>query len=675
MAAITIEQALQLAISHHQAGRLGESEAICRQILAVQPKQAQALHCLGICALQKGQYDEALRMISEAVRMSPNQADYHCNLGTVFRILGRLDEAIASFRKSLVLRPKFADAKLNLGESLDALGCTDEAIACYRGVLEIQPHDAEAHNNLGNCLRKTGHPNAAISAFQRAIAIKPDYSEAHYNAGCAYSEIELWDKAILSLEHAVALRPAFLEALRTLGTALAKTGHAKEALATLGRALALNPHHPDTHHDLAIVLLAENRIGEATASCNQALAINGNFAEGHNTLGLIHLKMERLDDALCSFEHAIRLKPDLADAHWNLSVVLLQKGKFERARQCCKDALSRRSEYPSACFNHGLISLFLRDYEQGWRGYEWRWHSPTQACHRRNFGAPQWDGNQICNKTIVVHAEQGYGDAIQFVRYLPHLIERACAREVVFECPQTLIRLFSDIRKMGIQIVQRMGWNDAALPPFDVHIPLLSLPFALGMPEPLRMCGAYLNADVVLREHWSQRLMPAKGLRVGLAWRGDPTHENDRNRSIDPGKLLPLIRIPGITFYSLQIQPGNAVPKEVPDSQIRDLLGDITDFADTAALMSGLDLIITVDTAVAHLAGALGRPVWTLLPFVPDWRWGLEKEDTPWYPTMRLFRQPSMNDWDSVVLRVAEELGAFTGQSLPEYAPPGGARR
>jgi hypothetical protein len=252
----------------------------------------------------------------------------------------------------------------------------------------------------------------------------------------------------------------------------------------------------------------------------------------------------------------------------------------------------------------------------------------------------------------LLHAEQGVGDAIQFLRYVPMAVERARAARVILECPSSLTRLIAQSGEWGAEIIARQSWDGAGLPAFGLHLPLLSLPFALGVYEPLRMPQPYLRASPEAR-YACRSLLAADGFRVGLVWAGNPRHQEDRRRSMAFEQLLPLLRVPNVHFYSLQIEP-----RSPADAVVSDLAPHLTDFAETAAMVSELDLVICVDTAVAHLAGALGRPVWTLLPFVPDWRWGLEREDATWYPTMRLFRQRKAGDWEDVIRRVSEALRA-----------------
>jgi hypothetical protein len=439
---MTVNQAMQLAVQHHRAGRYAEAESICRRVLAQLPEQVDALHLLGVLAGQSGHTDEAIRLLGRAVQIKPG---------------------------------------------------------------------AEVFSNLGVALREKGQLDAAIDAHRSALKINPDYADA-------------W---------------------RNLGVAL-------------------------------------------------------------NAKGLF-------DEAMAAFARAIEIKPDFADVHFNLGVLMLLRG----------------------------------DFQNGWREYEWRWKLQSQLTPRPT-GPGQWDGEALHGQTILLYAEQGIGDTLQFIRYVPMVAQRG--GRVIVQCPRGLSRLLA-----GFGDTQQIIEIGQPLPHFDRHCALLSLPLIFStdlrsIPQQI----PYLKANPQLTQHWRERLEPQKNLKVGIAWAGRPGHRFDRYRSLDFSLLAPLWAVPGVQFISLQKGQSKPVPPAGADWV--DWTDDLDDFAQTAALIENLDLIISVDTAVAHLAGAMGKAVWVLLPFVPDWRWLLDREDSPWYPTMRLFRQPALDDWPAVIGRVAGQL-------------------
>jgi hypothetical protein len=343
---------------------------------------------------------------------------------------------------------------------------------------------------------------------------------------------------------------------------------------------------------------------------------------------------------------------------------LWELGDLENAMACCRRAIALDQSHVRAHANLGLLLLSTGDFEHGWRENEWRLALPKgkSQCSR-----PLPSGASAAGQTILLRAEQGFGDTIQFLRYLPLVRERLQARSVILECPSALARLVLQSDSWDAEIVVAQNGAPYPLASFDHDIPLFSLPVAMERFEPLAMTKPYLWAASELRNRWASRLDRTSTWRVGVAWAGSPNHNRDRQRSIKLEKWRPILSAAGVTFYSLQLGQDATQAQEFRGSGPIDLTGHITDFADTAALLAELDLVVCVDTSIAHLAGAMSKPVWTLLPFVPDWRWGLEREDTPWYPTMRLFRQPKAGDWDSVIQRVAAELRVFCSQ--PRLGP------
>jgi hypothetical protein len=376
------------------------------------------------------------------------------------------------------------------------------------------------------------------------------------------------------------------------------------------------------HCDLGIALGAVGEFDEAIAACRQAIALKPDYAGAHNNLGVSLMAVGGLDEAVEAFRRAIALKPDLADAHNNLGMTLLQNGRFE----------------------------------EGWAEYEWRWKTRQHlAGGARRFEAPLWNGEAIGSRVILLHAEQGLGDTLQFCRYAPVV---AATGRTVLEVQPPLVRLLSGLRGV-IEVVARGD----ALPSFDLQCPLLSLPRALGTTlDTIPAATPYLAADPALARVWRERLSRLDGLRVGLVWAGgkklDPAWAAaDRRRSVALDTMAPLGDVAGVSFVSLQKgEPASQALNPPNGMAVYDSTADLHDFADTAALIDVLDLVISVDTAVAHLAGALGKPVWLVNRFDTDWRWLLNRDDSPWYPTLRQFRQRAPGDWHSVFLRVREAL-------------------
>ena len=686
---MNIEQTFQLALRHHQSRRMAEAEALYRQILAADSRHAGALHFLGIIAHQVGRNDAAESLIRQAIASNPNLPDAFSNLGTVLKELGRLDEAIAACRQAIALSPGYPDAHINLGNALKNKGQLDEAIAAYRGAIALKPDFALAYRNLGNALKENGQLDEAIATYRRAIALQPNYAEAHYNlsnalrergqldeaiAACGqaialspnYPDAQLnlgnllkskgqLDEAIAALRHAVVLQPADPKAHSNLGNALCDQGLLDEAIAAHREAISLKPDYPEAHYNLGTALNDKGQLDEAVEAYRQAIALTANFPAAHNNLGIVLNERGQLDEAVAAFRQAIVLKPDFPDAHNNLGFALKDKGCLEEAIEAGQRAVALRPNYPQAHFNLGIMLLVQGNFTDGWREYEWRWRTRDFIPSQRDFSQPQWDGRPLEGRTLLLHAEQGFGDTLQFIRYLPLVAQRGA--RLVVECQEALQRLLQTMSA---------DWTVVArgrpLPAFDVQCPLLSLPHLFATDQAnIPQDVPYLHADAAEADVWRERLAGhTSSLKVGLVWAGSPTHRNDRNRSMKLASLTPLARVPGVRFVSLQKGEAAAEAKSPPEGmELLDAGPELKDFADSAALIATLDLVIAVDTSVVHLAGALGKPVWVLLPFAPDWRWLLNRDDSPWYPTMRLFRQQRRTEWESVVATIREELQAL----------------
>ena len=621
MAELTVAQTFQTAFQHHQAGRLPQAEQLYRQILARQPNHAEALHMLGLIAAKFARRDAAVELIRRAIAIRPDFPEAHSNLANLLVEKGQFEEAMTACRAAIALRPNFPEAYYNLGNALRQTARLDEAIAAYRQAIAFKPGYAEALGNLGDVLQARGQFDEAIAAYHAAIALKRDLFAAHNNLGNSLQARGQLDDAIAAYRQAIAVNPNYAKAHSNLGCVLQVKGQFDEAIAACRAAVALNPAMPEFHSNLGEALQAGGRLDEAIAACRAAIALKPNFPEAYTNLGSALQKKRELDEATAAYRQAIALNPGHCEAHYNLGLVLLTRGNLS----------------------------------QGWDEYEWRWKAKGFTTPLRHFAQPLWDGRRLDGATLLLHAEQGFGDALQFIRYLPLAGERVAG--IVIECQASLQRLFQT-NAGGCSVVVR----GESLPAFDAHCPLLSLPRAFRTTlDNIPGHVPYIYADVALAGQWRERLgADLTSLKVGLVWSGSKSNKKGRNRSLSLSALAPLGRIRQVGLYSLQKgeRPDQAVntPTEL---KLIDWTNDLGDFADTAALIANLDLVISVDTAVAHLAGAMGKPVWVMLPYASDWRWLLDHDDSPWYPTMRLFRQPSIGDWDSVVRRVADALAAM----------------
>ena len=444
---------------------------------------------------------------------------------------------------------------------------------------------------------------------------------------------------------ALALRPDFVEAHNNLANLLKDEGRLDEAVGHYEAALALRPEMAELHRNLGLTLQAQKRYGGAVERFAAAAALAPGAASSHFDLANGLRDLLRLEEAEAAYRRALALDPGHADAHCNLGIALHDLGRLDEAEACFGRALALEPAHANAHVNLGMTRLLKGDFA-GLRDYEWRWRT-KDAPAARDYGAPQWRGEPLSGATILLHAEQGFGDTIQFVRYARLVAARG--GKIVLEVPAPLARLLARLPEAAAVI--RAG---EPVPPVAFHAPLLSLPLLCGTDLATVPADVpYLSADPALTQPWRERFAARPGRRVGLAWAGRPSHPRDRERSLAPEALAPLGEVPGLAFVSLQPRAGGM---RLPPLAIDDAAPSFADFADTAAAIMALDLVVTVDTAVAHLAGALGKPVWVLLAAVPDWRWLIGRGDSAWYPAMRLFRQPRRGEWAPAIEAVKAAL-------------------
>ena len=639
-----------LGIALERQGRPDEAVTCYQQALRLKPDDAEAQNNLGIVLAKQGRLNEAAARFQQALRLKPDYPDAHNNLGIVLEKQDKLDEAMARYQQALRLKPNYPEAHYNLGIVLARQEKLDEAVACYQQALHLKPNYPEAHNNLGAVLARQGKLDEAMASYQQALRLTPNSAEAHHNLGLILAKQNKLDEAMASYQQALRLKPNYPEAHSNLGNVLQEQGRLDEAVASCQQALRLKPDSAEAHHNLGIVLAKQDKLDEAVASFQQTLRLKPDYPDAHHNLGIVLEKQDKLDEAMASYQQALRLKPDYPEAHNNLGIVLEKQGRLDEAVACYQQALHLKPDYPEAHWNRSLAWLQMGRFEQGWPGYEWRWKC-KEFGSLPPFHPPLWDGSPLDGRTILVHAEQGLGDTLQFIRYAPLVHQRG--GRIILVCQPPLIGLLT--RSPG---VERLVAQGEALPEYDVHVPLMSLPGLLGTTlESVPADVPYLDAEPQLVEGWRHRLGSYPGFKVGIVWQGNPKFRLDHLRSIPLAQFAPLARVPGVHLFSLQKGPGAEQLAAVTDRfPVTDLGRRLDDFMDTAAVLKNLDLVISVDTAIAHLAGALGIPVWVALPFVPDWRWLMDREDSPWYPSMRLFRQTRLGQWEDVFQRIAEAL-------------------
>jgi tetratricopeptide (TPR) repeat protein len=567
---------------------------------------------------QAGRLPEADAICRRILAENPNNPDALHVLGVIASQRGQLPEAQTLFMRAIALAPRSADYHNNFAVVLEKLGKFDEAERAYRTAVSLRPQDPEIHKNLANVLRRQGKLDLAIAELQNALRLKPDHFTCWFNLASIQQARGDIDAAIASYETAIRLQPDSFLSFINLGHLYKQKENLQRAGQAFATAARLRPDSADAHNNVAAIAHFTGRMDDALAGYRKAIELQPEFAAAYCNLGVALADLGRNEEAAAAYERTLELKPDFASAHWNYGLVLLVMGNFER----------------------------------GWAEYEWR--SKVQELNL-NFEVPRplWNGEPLHGRRILLRGEQGFGDAIQFIRYAPLVADRG--GHVIIACDPLLYPLFRSIPG-----IHEYVFEGDPIPKFDVHCPFLTLPTAFKTTlETIPASLPYIKPDPELAAKWKARV-PADRLKVGLAWAGRPSHRLDRYRTMNFQELAPILKVPGVWFASLQKGKAAQQLENLPAGvEITDLSGDLTDFSQTAALIANLDLILTVDTAAAHLAGAMGKPVWVLLQYAPDWRWMLHRTDTPWYPTMRLFRQKQFADWTGAIADAAEALGAL----------------
>ena len=526
------------------------------------------------------------------------------------------------------------------------------AQACCFAILENHPDHPDALCLLGEIACLQGRNEEAVERFRIAVALQPGLARVHRGLGHALQIQGDLDAAVESFRRALTLDPGLAEVHLQLGDVLRQRGRFDEALDCCLNAVELEPGLAQTHNNLGNAYADLGRAGEAIAAYRKALELDPGLAEAHLNLGMSLHQSGKVEPASVHYRAALAFNPGLADAHLNLGYALEQLGDPRGAIECYRQAISLDPHRADAHFNLALQLLLIGEFAQGWEEYEWRWQLPGLSEVNPYSASRHWDGSALAGETILLYAEQGFGDAIQFVRYAP--LAAKGAGKVIVRCQPELQRLFE--RTPGISKVVS---TSEPIPDCDLCCSLLSLPRLLGtMPESTPAPIPYLRADPGETRRWHERIVAGgSGLKVGLVWASQTVNRIAQSKSLKLEMLAPLAAIENVAFYSLQKGAAASEAGQPPRGmRIVDASAELGDFSDTAALIANLDLVISVDTAVAHLAGAMGRRVWTLTHFPPVWRWMLGRDDSPWYPTMRLFRQRQAQDWMPVVAQVAEAL-------------------
>jgi len=610
---------LQLAKTYLAAGQFAKAVPLLEQAVRMQPKNAVLYLALGEARQSAGQTKPALDAYNRCIKLNPASVDAWCRLAALHQQLKEPELAATAYKQALNLAPAFAEVATNLGIVLLELGRNTEAAEAFRHALAHKPQLAEAKNGLGVTLLNEGNYVDAITIFKEAIALRPQYAEALFNQGAALQASGRWAEAVAvyrQIQDAGKLAPTVL-------------------------------------NNLGLTLWHLHDFSEATKAHRQAIALRPDYAEAHLNLGNDLLSLFHFDEAAAAYERALQCRPDYPAVLHNLGNVFLAQNRIDEAIQAYRRAAAD-TFFPEAEYSESMALLLKGDFANGLPKYEHRWALKLAGLQPGDFTSPLWQGEAPAGRTILLYSEQGLGDTLQFARYAPDVAKRG-AKVVLYVHPPLKDLLSS------LPGIDRVVSLNEPIPPHDLRCPLLSLPLAFktdlsSIPAKI----PYLEAPLEKIGLWRNRFAARAGLKIGIVCSGSTQHHNDHNRSIPLTAFKPLAEAAGGPLYLIQkeVRPDDEITL-ANSPELISLASEINNFSDTAAIIANLDLVIAVDTSIVHLVGAMGKPIWTLLAFPPDWRWMLDRADSPWYPSMRLFRQPAAGDWSTVLAQVTQELRTF----------------
>jgi tetratricopeptide (TPR) repeat protein len=650
-----IENLFQEGLKLHQQSRFIEAEKFYTDVLKLDQNHSNSLHLLGVINFIRKNHQQALELINASIISKPDFALALSNRGLVLQEFKRFNESLKSYDNALIINPYFAEAFSNRGLALQELKRFDESHDSYINALRINPNYTEAFYNNGLALKELKRFNEAIESLDQAIKIDPYFSQAYSNRGLILKEVKQFKESIQSFHKALIVNPIFSDAIFNLGNTLQQIQKFDESLDCYDNALIVNPNYAEALSNRGNALKELQRFDESLESYQKALLINPNLSEALSNRGLVLQELRQFDRSLESFEKALIINPNLPEALLNRGVVLQQFKRFSSALSCYENALIISPGFTDGMLNKALCLLLLGDFENGLIYYEWRLKNTNSYLSSSYFdNAISLQDKKIKTKTILIRSEQGLGDTIQFCRYL--ILLKSLGGKIFFEVEQKLIRLL----KTSFQDICEFIPKGSPLPYFDYVCPLISLPLVFDTRfSNLPSNSIYLQAIPELVQFWNLRIDDSK-FNIGIAWQGSQS-KIDAGRSFPLTLFYTLSLIPKVRLISLQKGFGTEQLESLPKGMKVTTLGEDFDsgsdaFIDTAAVMNCLDLVITSDTSIAHLGGALGVPTWVALKFVPDWRWFLDRIDSPWYPSLRLFRQKERDNWISVFEDIKAEL-------------------
>jgi tetratricopeptide (TPR) repeat protein len=683
------EEKIQQASSCFNAGKYAEAKALCTDILQAWPNNVEVLHLSGITSAQTRNFEEAVGLMARAIFLAPDNPLYYANLGNVFLASNQPGSALALFDKAIQLKPDSAQAYSNRGNALSAMGKLNEALASYARAVEIMPELAQAHYNCATVLVALQRFPEALESYEIAIACKPDFAEAYINRGIVLSKLDRQCDALASYTKAISIRPDSTMAYCNRGIVYRKMQHL--AIADFQKAIALNPGNADAHFNLGLIWKEQGQPGQAIAcfdaaitqshvpaiiekgitlqclgmiddaieSYGAALKLDERNVLAHYNLGVALAQSRQTEAAISSFEQALLLQPDYVDALVNCGNALLELHRSDAALACYDNAIQLKPDMVEAHWNKALALLMQGKWEKGWQSYEWRWKKAEFMESSLGAGIPLWDAQPTRN--LFIWAEQGIGDEIMFGALLPQSLQ--LATRVKVQMDKRLVPLFR--RSMpDIDIEAKHHLPDTSL--FDARLPMGSLAriFCNSSQAFGAIQSPYLKADKIRSQNIRTLIGTAKPLICGLSWYSK-NESTGQERTIALKTLINALDIKEVQFVSLQY---GDVAQEVADVKNMlqtevlqlDTIDNFNDLDGLAALIDACDLVISIDNSTAHLASALGKSTWLMVPFAANWRWMLEGNQSPWYPTLKIYRQEAAGDWETVLAQLRRDLGALS---------------
>lgn len=668
-------------------GDITVAAALCRDWRAADPASGEAFNLSGVAALQGGEIQQAVDFLTRATQLAPTDPRAWSNLAIASRQARKDMQMIADcFRQAWRLAPTNPDICYNLAlaqheqglnretlttldawpagiplaekagwlkaTALHALGLRQEARDVVLHLTGEHPRRHDFWRALGDLHRELGAAAEAEAAYRQALLLAPDDLEAARGLGNLLVNQGRAEEGRPLLQRIYGQMGDRVDAHIEYAQALAASGIFLNARQVLEAALERWPNNAELHFNLGLIDGEHGESARAEASIGKAIELAPDLFLAHNYLGVLLEKRGLGNEAETCYRHAISLTPEFAEAYSNLANLLSARLQLDAAEAAYRQAIALKADLAEAHHNLGLLLLLTGRYPEGWAEYQWRWKTPDAKPHIRAFEQPSWRGEEIAGQRLLVHAEQGFGDTIQFVRYMPELAKRGIT--VLFESPPALERLFRGVP--GISVLFKRG---DPIPDYDRHVSLLDIPGLVGTTtESIPAAASYLQADAEASERWARRIAERCEGRfsVGIVWAGNPKHTRDRERSIPADLLSVLAAAENVQWVSLYKPTTDAGRQSPPPLRMLDWTAELSDYSETAALIAELDLVLAVDTSVAHLAGAMGKPVWILLPLVPDWRWMLNRDTTPWYPSAVLYRQSRPGAWSEVIDAVVRDL-------------------